>query len=142
MSSENSSSVMVVGCKLPHGLILRVKNKDGMIQEHQLKGANASRIVGGFGLTENIPEDFMKRWLQENAKHPAVVNGFVFIHTDTRSAESMAKERRTLSTGLEAIDPVAANMLRGENGEVDKAALANYNMLKAKNPDRNRQQVE
>lgn len=142
MSTESSTGAVVVGCKLPHGLVLRVKNKDGSIVEHTLNGSNASRIVGGFGLTENLPEDFMKRWLHENSRHPAVINGSVFIHNDVKSAKSMARERGELPTGFESIDPVKANMLRGENGENDPAALADYNRMKAKNPDRNRQQVE
>jgi hypothetical protein len=43
---------------------------------------------------------------------------------------------------MEPIDPVKAGMLRTSDGEIDKAALKNYEDLKVKNPDRNRQQVE
>lgn len=139
---ETAAKTVAVGCKLPCGLVLELVTNDGIKVRHTLKGANASRIIGGYGITENIPAEFMERWLKKNAKHPAVVNGSIFYHTDVKGAEATAKERRDLVTGLEAIDPVKAGMLRNEQGEPDKAALAAYNELKSKNPDRNRQQVE
>jgi len=139
---ETSAKLVTVGCKLPNGLHLDLKANDGANIRVTLKGANDSRIVGGFGLTENIAADFMERWLKKNAKHPAVVNGAIFIHSDTRSAESLAKERRELTTGLDPIDPVKNGMLKNETGELDKAAVAAYNEQKVKNPERNRQVQE
>lgn len=141
MSNEENVKLVSVGCKLPHGLILELKTNDGFAR-HTLKGANAARIVGGYGITENVPADFMAQWLKKNARHAAVVNGSIFIHSDAKSAEAMAKERQDIATGLEAIDPVKAGMLRGADGEVDKVALTNFNKLRAENPDRNRQRVE
>lgn len=130
-----------VGCKIPSGLHLDLKTNDGP-QRVTLVGANASRIVGGYGITENVPAEFFNEWMRRNAKHAAVVNGLIFAHSETKSAESMARERATNVTGLEPVDPLKNGMLKGENGEVDKAALAAYNDQRAKNPERNRQRVE
>lgn len=141
---EESVKQVSVGCKLPHGLHLDLKNSEGPVRV-TLVGANASRIVGGYGITENVSSDFMAQWLKKNAKHPSVVKGLIFIHSDTKSAEAMAKERADdpqTATGLEAIDPVKNGMLRNKEGENDRAALALYNEQKAKNPERNRQHVE
>lgn len=141
--NEKTPAFVTVGCKLPHGLRLSLSHPNKPATEFAvLKGANASRIVGGFGLTENVPGDMMAEWLKQNAKHPAVVNGSIFIHGDARSAESIARERSKVETGLEPIDPVKSGMLRGEDGETDKEALKNYRALQGANPDRNRQRVE
>lgn len=134
----SNDKTVTVGCKLPHGLILDLK-VGGELVRHTLKGANAARIIGGYGITENIPADFMEQWLKKNAKHPAVANGSIFLHNDTKSAESIARERREIDTGLGAIDPIKSGMLRGEDGKDDTAALANYNKLKRENPARNAQ---
>jgi hypothetical protein len=141
-SIEASTKTVTVGCKLPNGLHLDLKANDGATSRVTLKGANDSRIVGGFGLTENVSAEFMERWLKKNAKHPAVVGGAIFIHSDMRSAESLAKERRDLTTGLDAIDPVKSGMLRNETGQDDPKAIADYNKRKQENPARNRQVQE
>jgi len=142
----SEAKTVSVGCKLPHGLHLDLKMKGGGDPVRvTLKGANAARIVGGYGITENVDGEFMRAWLAKNAKHPAVVNGQIFIHEDARAAESIAKERRddaSTRTGLEPIDPIKSGMLRGKDGELDKGAVVAYETLKAKNPERSRQQVE
>lgn len=142
MSNEASAQFVTIGCKLPHGLIIEARGNDGEMVKHTLNGTNAARIVGGYGITENVPGDLWKAWLKKNAKFPAVVNGQVFQHTDLKSAESIARERKDIQTGLEPIDPVKTGMLRGANGEIDEEALKNYRQQVGENPDRNRQRVE
>jgi hypothetical protein len=140
--NDTATKLVSVGCKLPHGIHLDMKAQDGSLQRVTLKGANDARIVGGYGITENVSAEFMTAWLKKNARHAAVVNQSIFLHNDTRSAESMAKERRDIPTGLEGIDPVKTGMLKGANGENDADALKAYNKARAENPDRNRQRVE
>ena len=140
MSKDNG--FVTVGCKLPNGLHLDLKDKSGDAVRVTLNGSNASRIFGGYGLTENVSAEFMTRWLGKNAKHPAVINKQIFVHDDAASAIVIAKEHRELETGLDPIDPVKRGMLNNEAGVVDKKALATYNEAKNNNPARNRQQVE
>src|SRR5262245_15898253 len=103
----------VVGCKLPHGLNLDLilkKGADGQPDETQrilLKGKNASHIVGGYGLTQNVPKEAFEQWLKDNARRKFVRNGSVFMEVSEQRARSAAKERRGEKTGLEAIDPLA-----------------------------------
>jgi hypothetical protein len=138
---EAAPTTCIVGCKLPHGLTLELRTDDGkVVGKHTLKGNNAARIVGGYGLTENIPIDFMNEWLKRNAEHAAVKSHAVFIHTNLRGAEARAKEGRELKTGLEPIDPLLDARAKGLT--VDKEAEANYRRQRAENPVRNRQQVE
>lgn len=136
------AALVSVGCNLPNGLILELKSNGGEIQRHTLQGANAARIFGGYGITPNIPADFMTMWFKKNARLPAVVNGSIFLHNDAASAVVMAKERKEIDTGLAPIDPVKRGMLRNEAGVDDPKALKQYREQQGVNPDRNRQQVE
>lgn len=142
MSKDNDPQFVTIGCKLPHGLIIEARNNDGEMQRVTLNGANAARIVGGYGITEAVPAAVWNAWLKRNAKFPAVINGQVFIHTDLKSAESIARERRDVRSGFEAIDPVQNGMLKGPHGENDSDALLAYKKQVNENPDRNRQRVE
>jgi len=140
--TSNASNMVIVGCKLPNGLHLDLKNKDGEKVRVTIAGANASRIIGGYGMTPNVSAEFMAEWFKRNAKHPAVVNKEIFIHGDEASARSIAKEHAEVVTGLEAIDPVARGMLNNEHGEVDKKELRKFRQAQAENPRAGRQIVE
>lgn len=149
---EATATTCIVGCKLPHGLKLELFDKrastDGkgvpltrkLVAVQIVKGNNAARIVGGYGLTENVPTAFMIEWLKQNAEHPAVSSGAIFMHNNGDGALARAKDGRGISTGLEAIDPIAeAKKFRLEAEPDDVAA---YRQQVATNPDRNRQIVE
>lgn len=137
---EGSPNTCIVGCKLPHGLHLELKAKDGRVRRFTLKGNNDSRIVGGYGLTDGVPTEFMTEWLRRNAEHPAVKNGMVFMHNDPRSAEAHAKERRGILTGLEPLDPIAE--VKNKRIQLDAEGEKAYRKQVAENPMRNRQIVE
>jgi hypothetical protein len=127
-------------------LQLRIKHEDGSVVAYILKGTNAARIVGpngagvGYGLTDGIPTEFMTEWLKRNAKHPAVANGSIFMHTSEKGAMARAREGREIRTGIEPIDPMQDAQARGLT--VDKEAEASYRRQIAENPMRNRQIVE
>lgn len=139
---ESGATTCIVGCKTPHGLVCQLFSEDGkrVIASHTIKGMNSVRIVGGYGLTDGIPTEFMTEWLKRNAEHPAVANGSVFIHTSVRGAEARAKEGRAIRTGLEAINPLADGKKHGI--VVDKESEAAYRKQVAENPMRDRQIVE
>lgn len=135
---QASADTYIVGCKLPHGLHLELFAPDGkVIEAHKINGNNSRRIIGGYGLTDGIPRGFMDEWLERNANHPAVLNQSIFIHTNAKSAESAAKERRKERTGLEALDPIGEAKKRGL--VLDSDAERDYRKQQAENPDRNRQ---
>lgn len=137
-----SPTTCIVGCKLPHGIILELKTDAGIVVRHTLKGMNHRRIVGGYGLTEGIPTDFMMEWLKRNERHPAVANGSIFMHTDGRSAESRAKDGRLIRTGIEPIDPLDTKTQSRFKIAMDKAGEQAYRKQLAENPVRDRQHVE
>jgi hypothetical protein len=139
---ETSATTCIVGCKLPHGLVCQLFSEDNksVVESFTIKGANDSRIVGGYGLTQGVPTAFMMEWLKRNAKHPAVANGNIFIHTNVKSAEARAKDMREQRSGLEAINPIADAKKHGL--AVDPVAEAAYKKQVQENPLRDRQIVE
>lgn len=138
---EASASTCIVGCKLPHGLHLDLRRKgDSQPTRYTLRGANAARIIGGYGITDGIPRDFMEEWLKRNEKHPAVLAGAIFMHKDVASAEARAREGAPIRTGLESLDPIEQAKRRGI--EMDPAAVQAYEAAKRENPVRDRQIVE
>ena len=113
---------VVIGCKLPHGLILELINKPPKDPKEQvlqpaptgrrvtLKGANSMRIdlraaqgVHPYATTR-IDKAFWDAWLAENKNLTFVTNGLVFEAKDDASAKSIAKERKDERTGLEALN--------------------------------------
>lgn len=114
-----SGKSVTVGCKLPNGLIMELgtRGKDDYRQV-RLRGAQSSRIAGGFGLTD-VSEDFMQAWMKKNKDLTFVRKGLVFVQADGVFAEGHAKDHRDLRSGLERLDPKKAP----KGVEVDKDHL-------------------
>lgn len=100
-----STKTVIVGCKLPNGIHLDLREHGKPLKRVSLRGANAANVIGGYGITENVPEDFFNRWLEVNAEHPAVVNGLIFAQKNFASAKSEANEKRELKHGVEPLVP-------------------------------------
>lgn len=110
---------ITVGCKLPHGLIIRTGGKSVT-----LAGANSSRIVGGYGLTQ-VDKALWDAWTTEFAQFPPLKHGLIFAQEKAAAAESQAKEQAEVTTGLEPLDlskpapGVQAENFEGKPAETD-----------------------
>ncbi len=104
MSNQNT---VVVGCKLPNGFVMQVGEA-----AHTIKGYNSSVIIGGHGITENVPADLWGAWLKENKDRDLVKNGFVFAHTDSRNTKSEAKEKAQTKSKTEPLSPLPKDELK------------------------------
>lgn len=136
-------STCVVGCKLPHGLLIELMI-GGKLERVQLNGNNAKRIIGGYGLTQNVPLEPFQKWMAEHKDFKYVRNKHVFIETTSDRAESMAKELRnekSARTGMEPLNPFARDhkLQHGLTTDEERAARRDYDQQRANNPDRNRQ---
>jgi hypothetical protein len=102
------TDTVTVGCKLPNGLICEM-GKAGAENYKRvvLKGANDSKVIGGFGMTQ-VDGEFMAAWLKKYAWLPAVKNGLVFLQSDMDSASAQALDHADQRSGLERLDPEAA----------------------------------
>jgi hypothetical protein len=91
-------SNVTVGCKVPLGLKLTLGDKSVI-----LAGSNASRIIGGYGLTV-VDKDFWDRWSAENATLILLTNGMLFVQESANKAEGQAKEQAEIKSGFERLD--------------------------------------
>lgn len=103
-----SQETVVIGCKLPNGFYMQV----GEVI-HIIKGFNSSVVVGGHGITEDVPADLWAAWLSENKDRDMVKNGFVFAHGDAKSTKAEAKEKKDTKSKTEPLP-------QGKDGAVQK----------------------
>jgi len=121
---------VTVACKLPNGLILRLftmaeKNEQVMgggsrkIKEavehpkrvvlngnsHPQNAAPRAQIASGCALTMGVDKEFWDTWLAQNKDSDVVRNGLVFAHEKIENTSAEAKDKVTLRSGLERLDP-------------------------------------
>lgn len=99
-NASNSTATVAVGCKLPNGLHLDIGET-----RVTLKGANAARVFGGFGVTEGVDKSFYEEWCRINAQHPALKNGLIFAEAEADSVEDRGEEQAELRSGFEQLNP-------------------------------------
>ncbi|EJK9924938.1 hypothetical protein AGJ01_004261 [Cronobacter sakazakii] len=92
------AETIVVGCKLPNGL---VAEQEGYTVT--LNGANSSNVVGGYGLTEGVDKDAFEKWLEVHKNQPYVKNELVFAQAKANSAQSKATKNASVKSGLEGL---------------------------------------
>ena len=101
-------ATVTVGCRLPHGLVLEVKDSSGNPVFVTLAGKNAD--MGGYlyltpvmcGYTE-VDEDYMNAWLDEFKDSAMVKSGAVFIQKNQSSAKAQNKELQNEKTGFDPL---------------------------------------
>lgn len=91
------TNLVYIGCKLPNGLILKVGQKTV-----ELKGANDSRIIGGYGLTP-VPSDFWEAWEAQYKDSPFIEKKLVFAQATMAKAEGQAKEQESVRSNFEPL---------------------------------------
>lgn len=110
---------VVVGCKLPHGLYLDLRNAAGdIIARHKLAGnagfslPNPERkfkqvdTSSTFGDTMNIiPKDHWDEWRKRNKDHAALRSGAIYVAKDHQDALAQAREHQGDNVGFDKIDP-------------------------------------
>jgi hypothetical protein len=105
------TDTVVVGCKLPHGLTLQLRDEhQQVIAERTLKGVMTD--VKPFILQDSvsyntIDEEFWMAWQDwaEKNKFAPFINGYVFAHSTAASVKAEAKEKAKHFTGQERLRP-------------------------------------
>lgn len=97
----SSNKTVIVGCKLPHGVHLRLGER-----RITLNGVNTDGVVapGGYGLTTVDAED----WAALQKKYEgdtAFINKLIFAEETEVKAKKTAEKNADKATGLEPIDP-------------------------------------
>lgn len=93
---------VVVGCRLPHGLIIELAQKGKKDTEKlRLAGRKHSNLKNApYGVTA-VPKDFMDEWLKRNKKFPALESGAILVAADEVSLEAMFREHEKRRIGFE-----------------------------------------
>ena len=129
-TAATGTETVTVACKYPAGLLLRVFRTEE-VQEPVMGGGWKTvqravpngepvrvngparrleevlpwQVLGGYALTPGIPADFWAEWLRHNAESDIVKNGLIFAAPERDMAEGGARERASVKSGLEPLDP-------------------------------------
>lgn len=130
-ATKSSKATVVVGCRYPHGLLLRVFD---MVKANEVLPGGRQQTVevaqprplqiklagyanplipvaadgrGQYGVTRNVPADFFAEWLKQNKDSDIVKNRIVFAADDDSELKAAGKDFRGERMGLEPLDPAA-----------------------------------
>ncbi len=95
------SNTVLIGCKLPQGIIVEVEGK-----KLKLNGMNTAMIAGGYGLT-TVSADQAAIFFATHADFGPVVSNAIFTHNsdDIASIVDLGDELKDERTGFEGLDP-------------------------------------
>ena len=93
------SKTVLIGCRLPNGLILELPNDPSKTVE--LNGLNKAVIIGADHATTEVDAEFWEAWKAKNSDYAPLLNAAIFEAKDAASAKSKAKEVEKVKTGFE-----------------------------------------
>jgi hypothetical protein len=95
---------VTVCCKLPHGLWMELAAPGKPITRILARGCNSTNIVGGYGITENVPKEFWDAWFEDHQGLKFVKNEQIWAYNTVRGAKSKALEMAEIKHGMERLD--------------------------------------
>lgn len=129
-NARTGTATVIVGCRIPFGLVLQTYMMvaaseavmGGPARDFEIARKTSHRyvlngsrvrigqdrsweIVNGAGLTHGIPEEVWNKWYEDNKNEPIVKNKLVFAHAKEVEVRAMAKDARSIRTGLEPYAP-------------------------------------
>jgi len=139
-AAEEATSTVYVACKLPHGIVIRdfvegiahepvlgggtrkVKVHRAVGKRIRIKGPVVPQefirmveVHGGYAITEGVPADVWRRWIEWNKDSDFVRNNMIYGHETKDRLIGWAKERAALKSGTEPLD---VSMKRNDDGEM------------------------
>ena len=120
------AKTVTVACRLPHGLVLQLQrqtsrpepvmgggSRDVPVWEkvgdtitlngwsHAVDRAAPNLIMNGYALTYNVDADFMDKWMEQNADHPAVKSGNIMVMTRAGDIKARTQDHVGERVGFE-----------------------------------------
>jgi len=130
---KTGTSTVAVACKLPNGMLLQncemmevsvplpgsgyITQKEGrrvgpVVRLNGFayplgipKAAPTWPIVGGYGITPDVDEAFMTKWMHDHRNDDVVTNRLIFICDSVQLAMGRAAEQEEIPSNLDGIDP-------------------------------------
>lgn len=98
---------VLIGCRLPHGLMLTVRNADGeVIATANVNGINSSKLIGATHVTTPVDAELWATWKKTYGPNfQPLKNGAIFEAETEQRAEYKAKELAKVKTGFEPMSP-------------------------------------
>lgn len=107
-------ATVMIGCKLPNGLIIEYGGKSAKINGSQSEDGIIIVEKGEhIGITYDVDKELWEKWREVNKKHPVCVNQHIFETKSENSAKSQAKELKSNKTGLEQKTPEELTKVAG-----------------------------
>lgn len=102
------SKTIVIGCRIPTGIVLDLINASGHKVEVCLNGQNSAQEGSpiillserDYGVTD-VDAEFWEAWKAKYAGFPPLENKAIFEAKDERDAKAIHKEVKGIKTGLE-----------------------------------------
>ena len=121
------AEVVVVGCKLPNGLLLSVDGKTIRINGRARynmpsptrKSLNTD-VEYADGLT-TVDKAFWDKWLADHKEYTPVMKGHVYASGNRNDAVAKAKDTEENLTGLEPLDPTKPTANIEPTDEISRA---------------------
>lgn len=104
---------IVVGCKLPNGIIL--ENPLSPDQKVELAGLNRVTIIGATYATTLVDADFWAAWSSAHKEFGPILSGAIFIAKSDADLAAMAREQVERKTGLEPMEQKSAGVKPAES---------------------------
>lgn len=124
-----AAETVTVACKFPNGILMTVYKMDEY-DEPVLGGgtrrakraapvgepikingpaafqgeAPRCEVIGGYGLTHNVPKDIAEKWMVDNKDSPLVKNKVIFISGTADGVKGRAKDFKDERSGFERLD--------------------------------------
>lgn len=97
-----AKETVIVGCRLPHGLILTVKTASGEKVSVTINGMNRSKIQGATYTTTVVDAEFWEQWKKSHVDYSPLKNGAIFAaSTEDQAKYKGIKEYGKEPTGFE-----------------------------------------
>ena len=96
-----TAKIVLIGCKLPHGLIL--DHPLDVSKKVELAGLNKAVIIGADCATTPVDGEFWETWKTVHKDHPAIKSGAIFEARTTEEVKAKSKELKAEKTGFEAM---------------------------------------
>lgn len=104
---------VTIACKLPNGLFMETKDKNGVLigKRQEIRGSAVKfgmppiSIYGGYALTTDVDADLVDRWMAANQNSDLVQKKWIFAYAKSSDAAAQAKEMADEKCGLEPMNP-------------------------------------
>lgn len=103
-TAKKSAEMVVVACRLPHGLIVPIPGGENVV----LNGLNSRGAHSGHGFT-NLKRETWDTLTAIYGEKAWLRNQSVFAFSDAESATDAAEDRQEVNVGFNQIDPNKPN---------------------------------